>query len=66
MQREHMERTISVSTEVFAKIWSLREDGEDTEDAVLLRVLSATPRRKTSGGTRHLASNSQQRPLRAS
>ena len=32
-------RTISISTTVFAKIWSLREDGEETEDAILQRVL---------------------------
>jgi hypothetical protein len=44
-----MERTISVSTDVFAKIWSLREEGENTEDAVLRRVLATTPRRKKLG-----------------
>jgi hypothetical protein len=32
-------RSISVSTDVFAKIWSIREPAEHTEDAVLRRVL---------------------------
>lgn len=44
-------RTISVSTEVFAAIWASRRDGEDTEDAVLRRVLSvpAAPTKLASG-----------------
>lgn len=33
-------KQISISTDVFAKIWSLREDGEESEDEVLRRVLS--------------------------
>lgn len=33
-------RTISVSTDVFARIWGLREDGEETENEILSRVLS--------------------------
>lgn len=36
-------RTISVSTEVFARIWSLRHSGEDTEDEILRRVLERIP-----------------------
>ena len=32
-------RTIIVSTDVFARIWSLRQPGEDTEDAILGRLL---------------------------
>jgi hypothetical protein len=32
-------RAIPISTEVFARIWSLREAGEETEDAILRRVL---------------------------
>lgn len=32
-------KTISVSTDVFARIWALREAGEDSEDAVLRRIL---------------------------
>jgi hypothetical protein len=35
-------RTINVSTDVFAKIWSLRETGEDTENAILSRVLGCS------------------------
>lgn len=32
-------RSIFVSIEVFAKLWSLREEGEDSEDAILCRIL---------------------------
>lgn len=32
-------RTIEISTEVFARIWSLRQDGEESEDAILRRIL---------------------------
>ena len=32
-------RSITISTDVFARIWSLRELGEDTEDMILRRVL---------------------------
>jgi len=32
-----------VSTDVFAKIWAVRQPGEDTEDAVLRRVLACGP-----------------------
>lgn len=32
-------RTIEVSTEVFALIWAARQQGEETEDAILLRLL---------------------------
>jgi hypothetical protein len=32
-------RNISVSTEVFAAIWALRKPGEETEDAILGRIL---------------------------
>lgn len=34
-----MNRTISVSTAVFAAIWAQRQAGEDTEDAILNRLL---------------------------
>lgn len=34
-----MTRTISISTDVFAAIWARRTDGEETEDAILRRVL---------------------------
>jgi len=34
-----MTRTISVSTCVFAAIWTLRKEGEETEDAILRRIL---------------------------
>jgi hypothetical protein len=32
-------RSIAVSTDVFARVWSLREPGEDNEDAILKRIL---------------------------
>jgi hypothetical protein len=32
-------RQVALSTDVFARIWSLREDGEDSEDSILRRVL---------------------------
>ena len=32
-------RSITVTTDVFARIWSLRQPGEDTEDAILTRIL---------------------------
>ena len=35
-------RSIQISTPVFAAIWAARQDGEDTEDAVLARILSVT------------------------
>lgn len=34
-----MNRTIHVSTEVFAAIWAARRSGEETEDAILRRIL---------------------------
>ena len=36
-------RTINVSTEVFARIWSLRQAHEETEDAILRRALGCNP-----------------------
>ena len=32
-------RAINISTEVFAKIWAERQDGEENEDAILRRLL---------------------------
>lgn len=34
-----MSRTITISTPVFAAIWGQRQEGEETEDAILARVL---------------------------
>jgi hypothetical protein len=34
-------RSIAISTDVFARLWSLRKTGEDTEDAILRRILWA-------------------------
>lgn len=38
-----MNRTIPVSTDVFAAIWSHRQEGEETEDAILRRILECQP-----------------------
>ena len=35
-------RTIKISTEVFAKIWSCREDDEEYEDDILRRILGCS------------------------
>jgi hypothetical protein len=37
-----MMRSLNVSTEVFAAIWAKRQDGEETEDAILRRVLGCS------------------------
>ena len=34
-----MQRTIGISTGVFAAIWANRQDGEESEDAILQRIL---------------------------
>jgi hypothetical protein len=36
-------REISISIDVFARIWSLRESGEDSENAILKRILWSIP-----------------------
>ena len=36
-----MRRTITISTAVFAAIWSHRRDGEENEDSILARLLEA-------------------------
>ncbi len=33
-------RQIAVSVDLYAKIWALRQNGEDSEDAILTRILS--------------------------
>lgn len=35
-----MSRTITISTDVFAAIWAQRQDGEESEDTILRRLLS--------------------------
>ena len=37
-----MSRVITVSTEVFATIWANREEGEETENSILSRLLNCT------------------------
>lgn len=49
-----MPRSIEVSTEVFAKIWSHRADGEEDENAILSRLLGlslSTPAGKDTPAT---------------
>lgn len=43
-----MQRTISISTPVFAAIWAQRKDGEDSEDSVLARLLGVEQDRDAS------------------
>ncbi|MEM8688141.1 MAG: hypothetical protein AAGF81_12475 [Pseudomonadota bacterium] len=47
-------KTISVSTATFSAIWAARKEGEETEDAILSRLLagggvSASPAAQTAG-----------------
>lgn len=44
-------RSITVSTDVFARLWSLRQPGEDTEDAILSRVLGCMANPATASTT---------------
>lgn len=37
-----MNRSISISTDVFAAIWASRKDGESTEDSILRRLLGCS------------------------
>ena len=41
-------RNIEITTEVFSKIWSLRQEGEETENEILLRVLAQRDRVRES------------------
>lgn len=36
-------RAVNVSTDVYAAIWAAREPGEETEDAILQRILKVNP-----------------------
>jgi hypothetical protein len=44
-------KSINVSTDVFAHIWSQRKDGEENEDHILRRLLSLTPPKNTPEST---------------
>ena len=35
-------KTISISTKTFAAIWAARQEGEETEDAILSRLLAGS------------------------
>ena len=37
-----MQKTIGISTDVFAAIWANRSEGEDSEDAILRRLLDCS------------------------
>ncbi|MDJ0825084.1 MAG: hypothetical protein QNJ16_06220 [Rhodobacter sp.] len=52
-----MNRTIPVSTDVFAAIWRERKDGEDSEDSILRRVLGCS-KSKTESETRQASQGS--------
>ncbi len=45
-------KTITISTDVFAAIWQARKSGEDSEEAILRRLLKLPPARGTSEGRR--------------
>ncbi len=42
-----MTRSITVSTDVYAAIWAARKEGEDSENAVLARILGCKPSTKS-------------------
>ncbi len=44
-----MSKTITLSTAVFAAIWANRRDGEETEDAILRRLLGCGADTQTNG-----------------
>ena len=41
-------RNISITTPVFAAIWSNRKDGEDSEDAILARLLGCAKKKENA------------------
>ena len=49
-------KTISISTATFAALWAARKEGEETEDAILTRLLAGqgagapTPVKRADGG----------------
>lgn len=43
-----MTRSINVSTDVYAAIWGARKEGEDSENAVLARILRCKPSTKSN------------------
>ena len=45
-----MSRTITLSTAVFAAIWAERREGEETEDAILRRLLGCGDGVQADGG----------------
>ena len=58
-----MTRTIAISTDVFAALWARRKDGEESEDAILRRVLDCGGPSRTNahvtieGGVHDLRNN---------
>ncbi len=45
-------KTISVSTATFAALWAARKEGEETEDAILTRLLSGQGTTAAASGSR--------------
>ncbi len=59
-----MSRTVTISTDVFATIWANRRDGEETENAILRRMLGCRREAQTNetvttgdGGVRDTRNN---------
>lgn len=61
-----MSRTIPVSTDVFAAIWAKRQEGEDTEDDILSRILGITKSEKDTPPRQALQGSGGCRDLRNS
>lgn len=55
-------RRVEVSTDVFAQIWALRRSNEDTEDAILRRVLANIPAHNNGGRAAEVAGIGLQDP----
>lgn len=56
-------RQVELSTEVFGLIWSRRQEGEETEDDILKRVLKGLPHPPRSEGVSADVAKSEMRPF---
>lgn len=50
-------RTIQISTSVFARIWAARQEGEESEDAILSRLLGGDKATESDATTAHSSPN---------
>jgi len=50
-------KQITVSADVFSRIWALRQDGEDSESDILARVLSSAPKQEKDREPGYVAGN---------